>query len=480
MNCFKIFLCWLGLFGSSACAQDPMPFPDKNYASYRESAIHDRRFKHIDIVPLIHQLPDRIFEKKVMGQSIEGRDIYRIKVGQGSTKILLWSQMHGNEPTATMAIFDLLNFFAANDSLNPLRSEILQGATLYFIPMLNPDGAEQYQRRNALEIDLNRDALRLQCPESKILKAAVDDLSPDWGFNLHDQNRYSSAGKTSNTASMSFLAPAYDEAKSWNTKRTEAMQLIVAMNSILQIYLPNKIGRYSDDFEPRAFGDNIQKWGTRTILIETGALKGDLEKQHLRKLNFIALIHAFQEIINRQYDRHTLDEYNSIPLNKDFLHDVIIRRATMIKNHKPYVLDIGFRHHEVNQSNLRDFESHYSISDIGDLHNYFAYREVDANGLTLEPGKVYPKTYPHLSQLTPNQIERLLKEGYTTIRVQEVVGQIDKLHCALNVIGPQSTPATEIKLGADPPLILTKDDTVKYAIINGRIFDLEKENVLAE
>lgn len=476
----KIFFFCLGLLATSACAQDPITFPDKNYEVYLESAIHDRRFKHIDIVPLIHQLPDRLFEKKVLGQSIEGRDIYQIKVGEGPTRILLWSQMHGNEPTATMAIFDLLNFFAANDTLNSLRNEILQEATLYFIPMLNPDGAELYQRRNALEIDLNRDALRLQCPESKILKGAVESLSPDWGFNLHDQNRYSSAGKTSNTASMSFLAPAYDEAKSWNTKRTEAMQIIVAMNSILQIYLPNKIGRYSDEFEPRAFGDNIQKWGTRTILIETGALKGDLEKQHLRKLNFIALINAFQKIINRGYRQHTLEEYNSIPLNKGFLHDLIIRHATLIKKQKPYILDIGFRHHEVNTSNLRDFESHYNISDIGDLHNYFAYDEVDATGLTLEPGKVYAKSYQHLSQLTPNQINKLLKEGYTTIRVQEMVAQIDKLHCPLNVIGPQSTPATEIKLGKDPPLILTKDNTPKFAIINGRIFDLEKENTLQE
>ena len=44
------------------------------------------------------------------------------------------------------------------------------------------------------------------------------------------------------------------------------------------------MGRYSDEFEPRAFGDNIQKWGTNTILIESGGIFGDEEKQYLRKL----------------------------------------------------------------------------------------------------------------------------------------------------------------------------------------------------
>ncbi|NND08076.1 MAG: peptidase M14 [Saprospiraceae bacterium] len=474
----QLYICILVILTSVACGQELITFPDTQYEAYSEPVIKGRRFKHRDIIPLIDKLPTDLFEKKVLGQSIEGRDIYQVKVGKGPTKILLWSQMHGNEPTATMAIFDLFNFFATQDSLDPLRNYILQNTTLYFIPMLNPDGAERYQRRNALQVDLNRDALRLQCPESKILKAAVDDLAPHWGFNLHDQNRYSSAGKTHHPASMSFLAPAYDEAKSWNQTRTESMQLIVAMNAILQNYLPNKIGRYSDEFEPRAFGDNIQKWGTRTILIETGALRGDLEKQHLRKLNFIALLGAFQNIINHKFRKHSLEAYLRIPLNKGFLHDVIIREATMMKNGVPYILDIGFRHGEVNTKDHRGFQPHYSISDIGDLHNYFAYQELDASGLIIKPGKVYPKTFQHLSQLSDAQMTHLLKDGYTTVRVQEMVTRIAKLKCPLNIIGASSSPATNIDLGTDPPLILTKDDEAKYAVINGRIFDLAKEHLL--
>ena len=56
----------------------------ENYNTYQEPAITNRRFKHTDIVPLIQALP---FEKKVVGQSFEKRDIYQIKLGTGKIKL---------------------------------------------------------------------------------------------------------------------------------------------------------------------------------------------------------------------------------------------------------------------------------------------------------------------------------------------------------------------------------------------------------
>ena len=41
------------------------------------------------------------------------------------------------------------------------------------VPMLNPDGAERYARRNAQAIDINRDALQLATPEGRLLKACA-------------------------------------------------------------------------------------------------------------------------------------------------------------------------------------------------------------------------------------------------------------------------------------------------------------------
>ena len=230
-----------------------------NYETYKESIITQRRFKHNEIQPLIEKLKsEKDFQVTFLGNSIEGRSISMISIGSGTTNVLLWSQMHGDETTATMAIFDIFNYLKVN-------KEVLKNIKLHFIPMLNPDGAEKFTRRNAIGIDINRDAIRLQSPESRILKSARDSLKANFGFNLHDQSKYYNAERTDKPATISYLAPAYNYEKSVNTTRSNAMKIIVEMNDIIQKYAPGQVGRYSDDFEPRAFGDNIQKWGTSTI-----------------------------------------------------------------------------------------------------------------------------------------------------------------------------------------------------------------------
>jgi hypothetical protein len=377
-----------------------------------------------------------------------------------------------------MAIMDLFRFFAADDELNDFRESLLQGLTLYFVPMLNPDGAEVFERRNALQIDLNRDALRLQCPESQILKSLRDQINPEWGFNLHDQNRYTSAGKAPEPASISFLAPAYNEAKDWNEKRTDAMQLIVSMNEVLQGFLPGKVGRYSDEFEPRAFGDNMQKWGTRTILIETGALQGDSEKQYLRKLNFVALLTAFEQIATQGFERHTLNEYNRIPFNNRHLHDLIIREATIYLHGKPYTIDLGFRHDEITTENLRGYYRSFSISDLGDLHNYYGYKEFNAQGMTLEIGKTFSVPFTNLQALDADNILNLLEEGYTNIKLLSDSSLEDQISFPLLVLGQKGTLDTAISPGQNPPLVLKKDDKVIAVVLKGQMLDMTKPALL--
>lgn len=112
----------------------------EQHAAYKEPSLRHRRFKHHDIVPLLEQLRHHpLFEVQVVGKSVEKRDIYLVKAGTGKTKVMLWSQMHGDEATATMALFDLLHFLQQADQMDPVRQQILRDTTLYFIPMLNPE-----------------------------------------------------------------------------------------------------------------------------------------------------------------------------------------------------------------------------------------------------------------------------------------------------------------------------------------------------
>ena len=272
-----------------------------SYDTYNEKELDKRRIKHRDLQPLLARYEaNPLFGITKVGESIEGRDLDLISIGTGNTHVLLWSQMHGDEPTATQAIFDIFKFLASDDFKDE-KQEILSNLTLHFLPMLNPDGAERYQRRNLLGVDINRDALRLQSPESKVLKQVRDSLQADFGFNLHDQSTYYNAERTEKPATISYLAPAYNYEKDINESRGDAMKIIVYMNNIIQKYAPGQVGRYNDDFEPRAFGDNIQKWGTSTIFIESGGYANDVEKQEIRKLNYVSILSAIYTIAKGNY-----------------------------------------------------------------------------------------------------------------------------------------------------------------------------------
>ncbi len=116
-----------------------------SYESFKEKSLEDRRFKHSDIVPLIEQLKNKnIFKVEKVGKSIEGRDIYLISLGTGKTKVFLWSQMHGDESTATAALFDIFNFFSDENAFPEFKKFLLSNLSIYIIPMVNPDGAELF------------------------------------------------------------------------------------------------------------------------------------------------------------------------------------------------------------------------------------------------------------------------------------------------------------------------------------------------
>ena len=356
------------------------------HEKFKEKTILTRRaLKHKQLVPLLEKLRTNAdFQLTEAGKSFEGRSIFQIKYGTGAPPVLLWSQMHGDEATATMALLDIFNFLnAKSDEFDGLRQKLLTKSTLYFVPMLNPDGAERFQRRTAQEIDMNRDALRLQCAESKILKNLQQTLRPLVGFNLHDQSPRYSVGNTKEVATISFLATAYNEERTINSVRERAMQLIVGMNRNLQLFIPNQVARYSDEFEPRAFGDNIAKWGTSLVLIESGGYKNDPEKQYIRKMNFVVILTALESIADGTYRRENRLDYDKIPQNEKNHVDLLIRNARTELNGLIYTVDIALNRNEVSNKYATDFEYKMSVEDFGDLSVYKGIEELDAQGAML-------------------------------------------------------------------------------------------------
>lgn len=398
---------------TQAQEQNPARRLHDAHDTYKEKTLTHRRFKHRDIVPLLDSLNGKgPLAVSQVGESQEKRAIYQVTAGTGPAKVLLWSQMHGDEATATMALFDIFNFLKArDDGFDTLRQTILERTAIYAVPMLNPDGAERFQRRTATNIDMNRDALRLQTPEGRLLKHLQQTLKPRVGFNLHDQNPRYSVGRTGKQAVVSFLATAYDPARRVNAVRKRSMQLILGMNRVLQQFVPGQVARYDDEFEPRAFGDNIQKWGTTLVLIESGGYVGDTEKMAIRRLNFVAILTALTALADESYKQEgttaqVIDRYQAIPENGDLLFDVLIRNATILRRGKPITIDIGINRHEINGKSTRDmtpgaFRYKSVVEDMGDLSTFHGLEEIDATGLTLLPGR----------PLAPGQVPTFLLRG---------------------------------------------------------------------
>lgn len=327
---------------------------------------------------IIDQLPPS-FDVNLIGSSNEGRALKLIRIGEGTTKVFLWSQMHGDEPTGTMALIDLLHF-VQDDAHKAEVQEILKACSLYILPMVNPDGAARFTRRNSQQIDINRDYLETKSLEAQILKATHRRIEPQFGFNLHDQSDLWSVKGSKNPAALSFLAPASEETGSISNNRYVAMQLIAAIDKDLQAILPAKIGLFDDTYEPRAFGDNFQASGTATVLIEGGTIIGDQELQGVRKLVFTSILKGLASITNGSYRDFKLEQYQAIPNNEKGLFHIMIQQVAV----GTLKTSIGINYQAFPNASGTSVEKIYTVADLGDLRTMHAHQLYNSDSLQIK------------------------------------------------------------------------------------------------
>ncbi|NNG17031.1 MAG: peptidase M14 [Gemmatimonadales bacterium] len=343
-------------------------------------AIHRRRFTSNDLWDALEPwLAGPEVRTEEIARSVEGRAIQAVTFGTGPTTVLLWSQMHGDESTATMALADLIRFFA-EASGDPLRERIASGLTVTMLPMLNPDGAQRFQRENALGIDLNRDARRLTTPEARALKSLRERFQADFGFNLHDQGVRRTAGPEGLQVAIALLAPAADEEKSYGPVRTRARLLAATIADVLHQHVPGRLAKWDDTYEPRAFGDLMQQWGTSTVLIESGGLPNDPEKHGVRTLNVVALLTAFDALASGRYQSANPETYEQLPFNLGVEYDLILTGGRIVVADQESVMaDIALAYDDpVAGRELR-------VEAVGDLSRAEAMDTLDISGLFVHP-----------------------------------------------------------------------------------------------
>jgi hypothetical protein len=351
----------------------------QHYHSFQETRIKKRRFTDEVWKELVHEWSkDPQFKITEVGKSFEGRAIHEIRFGEGPIKIAAWTQMHGNEATATMSITDIMRFLSEkSDEFIEIRKILHQKVSIHILPKLNPDGAHNWKRETALGIDMNRDAQTMVTPEAKLLSNWADQIKPHFSFNLHDQNRLYSAGNTANQTHIAFLATPGDMQGTWTLSRMRSAKLANRLTRQIKPYLDNKIAKWTDEYERRAFGDTFQSRGYGLLLIESGGAAWDLEKQSLRKYNACLLLDAFYAIAEGKWEEENLQFYQELPHNEKSIVDIKIKNAP-INPDKNVRADLVFKIKETAQINS---EINYSwiLDDIGDMSHLYGLIEIDGS-----------------------------------------------------------------------------------------------------
>lgn len=369
-------------------------------------------FRHEQVSAAIEQLREKYVDRlevERIGASFEGRAIRLLRVGSGPRRALLWSQMHGDEPSATPAVLDFIDYLlgSGEGDGDERAGRILDEWTLYFVPMLNPDGSERGTRRSAQGIDINRDALQLATPEGRLLKELRDRIEPEIGFNLHDQDRRKLVGDTGRLATQSVLAVAGDEAQTLTDGRRRAMRVCSVTVAVFEEFIPGGIGRFDEDWNARAFGDNVTAWGTPVVLLESGGPPPGMPMSTLTGLTFVALVRAFDELSRNDAADFDIETYRSLPRNRnDGLVDVALRGAELVEGNgadwRLSPTDVGF---EVNYSErdlaCADPDEHEaldalrargighrgsSIQEVGDTRFLVAVDAPEVGGRVIVPG----------------------------------------------------------------------------------------------
>lgn len=370
------------------------------HSQYKEKSIEGRYLTFDSVYPILEKLNINN-QLELIGKSVFDVAIHKYQIGSGKIKIFLWSQMHGNESTTTKALIDLLNFLNGGSEL---AKTFLKAFTFCSIPMLNPDGAKLYTRENANKVDLNRDSQNLSQPESRILREVFEDFRPDFCFNLHDQRTIFGVESTGKPATLSFLAPSYNEERDINENRLKAINLISGINDVLQSLIPGQIGRFDDGFNINCIGDTFQFLGVPTVLFEAGHFPNDYQREETRKFVFVSLVASFSILNENDLVCNKLNDYLSIPQNKVVFYDFLYKNVKINYAGKEIITKFAAQYKE----ELIDAQIIFNayIVHINELDDFFGHSEYDAEGALYQDKN---ENFPKINQKADFTLNNTLK-----------------------------------------------------------------------
>jgi hypothetical protein len=156
---------------------------------------------HAEMMEFLQALEARAGNMQLtsVGHSQEGRSIPLVVLtgsglsnaadlaGLGRPIVMLVGLQHGNEPAGGEAMLVLAQALAAG----PMKA-LLGRLTVLIVPRANPDGAHYFRREPYGTVDVNRDHVKLDLPETAALHAVLNEYRPHVVVDAHE---FSVAGR---------------------------------------------------------------------------------------------------------------------------------------------------------------------------------------------------------------------------------------------------------------------------------------------
>ncbi|MEU3177458.1 M14 family zinc carboxypeptidase [Streptomyces albidoflavus] len=194
------------LAASPAAATPPSPLKPGPWVCEGEPVKLNRLTSNAELSAELRTLAKRhprTLDVETIGRSVDGRPLYTATAGTGPRKLLILTQMHGDEPLGTEAALRMLKKVAGpGRAARELREEV----TIKVVPRVNPDGWERYHdpdfregvdpRLNSRKVDLNRmfgpapEYDIALAPEAAAVHGVVDGFAPDLVLDYHHQVTY--------------------------------------------------------------------------------------------------------------------------------------------------------------------------------------------------------------------------------------------------------------------------------------------------
>lgn len=162
-----------------------------------------------------------IVKTSVLGKTVQGRNIFLLQMGTGSKKILITAGTHAREtantPMLMQSALEIIDAYYSNGEIDNIKiKQLLSECTLYFVPLVNPDGyayclkkQNGKKKTNAHNVDLNRNfptkywgsakgvkkgngfagKKPASEPETQAIIKLVESMSFDFCIDIHSRGR---------------------------------------------------------------------------------------------------------------------------------------------------------------------------------------------------------------------------------------------------------------------------------------------------